>query len=103
MSADIEKLWDKLSECRAEAMSPRETADALLAAGWSPRPVTRHIEDRWELAELPTGAIVVAAATGKAWQRDRMSWVSHRGHLYSHELFGRYGGLTLVYTPEATS
>ncbi|MFC4373309.1 hypothetical protein ACFO5K_04270 [Nocardia halotolerans] len=77
--------------------SAQANADDVRRAGW--RPPARGITTAAELDALPNGAIVVAAATGKPWQRDRMSWVAHRGHLYSHELFGRYGALTLVSVP----
>ncbi|TLF74078.1 hypothetical protein [Nocardia cyriacigeorgica] len=58
MVSDRDTLADKLSECTYEGMSPRETADALLAEGW--RPPVRVIETDDELVAASHGIVVRA-------------------------------------------
>ncbi|TLF72895.1 hypothetical protein [Nocardia cyriacigeorgica] len=57
MASVRETLADKLSECTYEGMSPRETADALVLAGW--RPPAREITNPAELDTLPYGSVVM--------------------------------------------
>ena len=97
--SDHSILADKVSECLYEGMSPRETTDALIAAGV--RPPALVITDYSEFTNLPVGTVVMGTDTHTVWQRvtDGWLWVGHNIPAYHYEVFKHDKSVTVLYVP----